>query len=106
MDSDFPSSPRLLEDGVVVYETNAPVATNVIVFHYDQVSRKQGAAGGKRQRRRGETFRLADAPKALLGAQHVRGRADRCSANHRATMHCRSSPVRLARCESDDHERT
>jgi hypothetical protein len=40
--SDFPGSPRLLKGALVVFETTAPVPTNLIAFQYnpDQVARK------------------------------------------------------------------
>lgn len=41
MPSDFPGSPRLLKGALVVFETSAPVPTNLIVFQYnpDSMSR-------------------------------------------------------------------
>jgi hypothetical protein len=51
--SDFPRSPKLLKGALVVFETSAPIPTNLIVFQYnpDAMSRAfrqaAGAAGGQ-----------------------------------------------------------
>lgn len=49
MPSDFPRSPRLLKGAMVVFETAAPVPTNLIVFQYnpDGMTRGFQQAGGQ-----------------------------------------------------------
>ena len=49
MPSDFPRSPRLLKGALVVFETAAPVPTNLIVFQYnpDGMTRGFQQAGGQ-----------------------------------------------------------
>lgn len=55
MPSDFPRSPKLLKGALVVFETVAPVPTNLIVFQYnpESVSRSFQSLGGSRDPRQG-----------------------------------------------------
>ncbi len=55
MPSDFPRSPKLLKGALVVFETVAPVPTNLIVFQYnpESVGRSFQALGGSRDPRQG-----------------------------------------------------
>lgn len=48
MPSEFPRSPRLLKGALVIFETSAPIPTNLIVFQYnpDGVSRSFQQRGG------------------------------------------------------------
>ncbi|MBM3744505.1 MAG: hypothetical protein FJW34_01760 [Acidobacteria bacterium] len=58
MPSDFPRSPKILKGALVVFETAAPVPTNLIVFQYnpDQVTRSfQRAAPRNPQQGAGDT---------------------------------------------------
>lgn len=59
MPSEFPRSPKLLKGALVVFETPAPVPTNLIVFQYnpDSVSRtfQQLASGGDPRQSAGDT---------------------------------------------------
>lgn len=52
MPSEFPRSPKLLKGALVVFETVAPVPTNLIVFQYnpESVARSFQSAGGTRSR--------------------------------------------------------
>jgi hypothetical protein len=65
MPSDFPRSPILLKGALVVFETSAPVPTNVIVFQYnpDAVRRTFAPqATTARSEKRGESTKVVAAP--------------------------------------------
>jgi len=60
MASEFPGSPKVLKGALVVFETIAPIPTNLIAFQYnpDSVSRtfqQQSGAGGDPRRNAGDT---------------------------------------------------